>query len=174
MNIFNIGPTELLMILVIAIIVFGPNKIPEIGASIGKSLRQFRDASRELTNGINLEDLNPSEDPETGEAAAQATSESPAVGTPATEAAVAETPAADSPVAEVSPEPSPAPAVEPSSTPPAPPPYLATETPPPLVEPASATEPPRLPPAPQQRRFVVSREAWAKPPEEEPAHVEPA
>ena len=40
MNIFNIGPMELLMILVIVLIVFGPNKIPEIGASIGKMVRQ--------------------------------------------------------------------------------------------------------------------------------------
>lgn len=60
MNIFNIGPMELLLILVVVLIVFGPNKIPEVGAAIGKSLRQFREASKELTEELDLEELNPS------------------------------------------------------------------------------------------------------------------
>jgi TatA/E family protein of Tat protein translocase len=60
MNFFNIGPMELLLILVVVLVVFGPTKIPDIGASIGKSLRQFREASKELTENLDLEALNPS------------------------------------------------------------------------------------------------------------------
>lgn len=41
----NIGPTELLVILVIALIVFGPRKLPELGKSIGQAMAQFRRAS---------------------------------------------------------------------------------------------------------------------------------
>jgi sec-independent protein translocase protein TatA len=44
----DIGPQELLIILVIALIVFGPKKLPEIGRTLGKSLREFKRASNEL------------------------------------------------------------------------------------------------------------------------------
>lgn len=60
MNFFNIGPMELLLILTVILIVFGPDKIPDIAGSIGKSLRKFRDASKELSDEFDLEDLNPS------------------------------------------------------------------------------------------------------------------
>jgi TatA/E family protein of Tat protein translocase len=49
---FNVGPTELLVILVIALIVFGPNKLPEVGRSIGRGLREFRRASDEIRGEI--------------------------------------------------------------------------------------------------------------------------
>ena len=49
---FNIGPTELLVILVLALIVFGPTRLPEIGRSIGRSLREFRRASDEIRGEI--------------------------------------------------------------------------------------------------------------------------
>lgn len=41
----NIGPTELVIILVIALIVFGPRKLPELGKSLGQAMAQFRRAS---------------------------------------------------------------------------------------------------------------------------------
>ena len=41
----NLGWTEILVILVIALIVFGPRKLPELGKSLGQSLAQFRKAS---------------------------------------------------------------------------------------------------------------------------------
>lgn len=41
----NLGPTELIIILVIVIIIFGVGKLPEIGGALGKSIREFRDAS---------------------------------------------------------------------------------------------------------------------------------
>jgi sec-independent protein translocase protein TatA len=43
----NIGPTELIIILVIVLIIFGVGRLPEIGGAIGKSIREFRDASKE-------------------------------------------------------------------------------------------------------------------------------
>ena len=49
MEIFGMGPAEMVLILVIALIVFGPGKLPEIGAAIGRAIGDFRRASRELT-----------------------------------------------------------------------------------------------------------------------------
>lgn len=40
-----IGTSELLVVLVVALIVFGPRKLPELGRSLGAAMRQFRDAS---------------------------------------------------------------------------------------------------------------------------------
>ena len=48
MSFFGIGPLEMGMILVIAILVFGPKKLPEIGKSLGKTIRGFQEASREF------------------------------------------------------------------------------------------------------------------------------
>ncbi len=38
----NIGPMEILVVLVIALIVFGPKRLPELGKSVGKGIREFR------------------------------------------------------------------------------------------------------------------------------------
>jgi len=40
---FGLGAPELLLILVIALVVFGPGKLPSIGGALGKSLREFKD-----------------------------------------------------------------------------------------------------------------------------------
>jgi len=42
----NMGPLELIIILVIVFMVFGVGKLPEVGASIGKAIRSFRESSR--------------------------------------------------------------------------------------------------------------------------------
>ena len=47
MNIFGIGLPEMAVIFTIALLVFGPKKLPEIGRSIGKAIRGFQEASRE-------------------------------------------------------------------------------------------------------------------------------
>jgi sec-independent protein translocase protein TatA len=39
---FNIGPLELIVVLVIALIVFGPKRLPELGRSLGRGIREFR------------------------------------------------------------------------------------------------------------------------------------
>ena len=48
MNIFGIGLPEMGLIMVVALLVFGPKKLPEIGRSLGKALRSFQDASKEF------------------------------------------------------------------------------------------------------------------------------
>jgi TatA/E family protein of Tat protein translocase len=45
---FHMGTQELLIILVLALIIFGPKKLPEIGRSIGQGLRELKRASREV------------------------------------------------------------------------------------------------------------------------------
>jgi sec-independent protein translocase protein TatA len=40
----NVGPLELIVILAIALIVLGPKKLPEVGRSIGKGMREFKDS----------------------------------------------------------------------------------------------------------------------------------
>jgi sec-independent protein translocase protein TatA len=56
--VFGIGTQEMLLILVLALIVFGPKKLPEMGKSIGKSLRQFNQATQDIRDEFrfNLDD----------------------------------------------------------------------------------------------------------------------
>jgi len=51
----NIGAPELIIILVIALLVLGPGKLPEVGASIGKSLREFRKASSDVQEATKID-----------------------------------------------------------------------------------------------------------------------
>ncbi len=51
----NIGAPELIIILVIALLILGPGKLPEVGASIGKSLREFRKASSDVQEATKLD-----------------------------------------------------------------------------------------------------------------------
>ena len=48
----SIGMPELLIILTLALIIFGPRKLPELGRSLGKSLGEFKRASNELRNTL--------------------------------------------------------------------------------------------------------------------------
>lgn len=41
---FGIGPLELIIVLVIALLVFGPKKLPELGRSLGSGMREFKDS----------------------------------------------------------------------------------------------------------------------------------
>lgn len=50
------GPMELILILVVALLVFGPKKLPEIGRSIGKAIREFKSHSDKLTEELNFDD----------------------------------------------------------------------------------------------------------------------
>ena len=63
MNLGNLGFTELLMILVIVLVLFGARRVPEIGASIGKGIREFKknisDVDREVREP--LRDSRPAE-----------------------------------------------------------------------------------------------------------------
>ncbi|WP_017756806.1 twin-arginine translocase TatA/TatE family subunit [Calidifontibacillus oryziterrae] len=48
----NIGIPGLILILVLALIIFGPKKLPEIGSAAGQTLREFKKSARELTSDI--------------------------------------------------------------------------------------------------------------------------
>ena len=51
----SIGMPELIIIFVIALIIFGPRKLPELGRSLGKSLAELKKASNELRNTLEEE-----------------------------------------------------------------------------------------------------------------------
>src|ERR1700730_17547354 len=53
MNILGMGPMEVLLIVVLALIVFGPAKLPEIMAQVGKAIGDFRRATSELSDEFN-------------------------------------------------------------------------------------------------------------------------
>ena len=46
------GPWELILLLVIVLIIFGPGKLPDIGNAVGKGIREFRKASNELEESV--------------------------------------------------------------------------------------------------------------------------
>jgi TatA/E family protein of Tat protein translocase len=50
----NIGGTELLVILVVALVLLGPKRLPEIGDALGRTLRKFRQASRDIRDEIDV------------------------------------------------------------------------------------------------------------------------
>jgi len=52
---FGMGMQELIVIFVIALLVFGPKKLPEIGRSLGRGLAEFKRASEELKEGLAAE-----------------------------------------------------------------------------------------------------------------------
>jgi sec-independent protein translocase protein TatA len=51
----NIGPGELILILIIALVVLGPGKLPDVAASLGKSVREFRKAATDVTEAGKLD-----------------------------------------------------------------------------------------------------------------------
>ena len=49
---FNIGPVEIIVVLVLALVVFGPKRLPEMGKSIGKAIREFKSIGNEIQDEI--------------------------------------------------------------------------------------------------------------------------
>ena len=68
----SIGMPELIIILVIALIIFGPRKLPELGRSLGRSINEFKKASNELRSTLE-EEIRVEEVKERTQAAASAT-----------------------------------------------------------------------------------------------------
>jgi sec-independent protein translocase protein TatA len=53
---FNIGPMELVVVLVIALLVLGPKKLPEVGKSLGKGMREFKDSLSNISGDDDKEE----------------------------------------------------------------------------------------------------------------------
>lgn len=51
----NIGVPGLILILTVALVIFGPNKLPEIGRAFGRSIREFKRATEGITDDIKAE-----------------------------------------------------------------------------------------------------------------------
>jgi sec-independent protein translocase protein TatA len=92
----SIGMPELIIIFVIALIIFGPRKLPELGRSLGKSLAEFKKASNELKSTLE-EEIRLEEQRSTLEASKAATA-AQATTTAATATTAATVPHADEPV----------------------------------------------------------------------------
>ena len=86
---FGIGIPELVLILIVGLIVFGPGKLPEVGRALGKGLREFKKAQNALTTAMN--------EPETKPQAPAAPAQQPAA--PAAPVAQAQAPATQTPAA---------------------------------------------------------------------------
>ena len=91
---FDVGLQEMLLIGVIALLVFGPSKLPELGRMFGRAMREFRRASDEfrqtVETNLHVNDLDPVIQPPAAETPAPALpSETEATPAPETAAAVA-------------------------------------------------------------------------------------
>jgi TatA/E family protein of Tat protein translocase len=109
------GPLELVIILVIALLILGPGKLPEVGSALGKSIREFRKASSDVQEAVTLNvDTSPLPPAEANPSAAQSPVSpapptqiapvAPVAAAPAVPVAPVE-PLAQSPVAETPAEP---------------------------------------------------------------------
>jgi sec-independent protein translocase protein TatA len=76
----SLGMPELIVIFVIALVVFGPRKLPELGRSLGRGIAEFKKATNELQSTLEQE-INADEQ-RTKDAAAQATAHPDATHTP--------------------------------------------------------------------------------------------
>ena len=81
------GPLELVIILVIALLILGPGKLPDVGSALGKSIREFRKASSDVqdavTVNVDTSPLPPTPAPAPAAPAAPAAAVAAAVETPA-------------------------------------------------------------------------------------------
>jgi len=83
------GPLELVIILVIALLILGPGKLPDVGSALGKSIREFRKASSDVQEAVNVKvDTSP---------LPAATTTTPIDAAPAAPAPAAPAPAASAP-----------------------------------------------------------------------------
>ena len=52
---FNIGPFELLLVLILALLILGPGKLPEVGSALGRTIREFRKASTDVEESLRVD-----------------------------------------------------------------------------------------------------------------------
>ena len=55
MDFFGIGPFEILLILIIGLLIFGPDKLPQIGRDLGRTIRSFKKATTNLSAEVSRE-----------------------------------------------------------------------------------------------------------------------
>lgn len=55
----NIGPTELIFLLVFLLLIFGAKRLPELGSGLGKGIREFKRSMREINTEIERDDTPP-------------------------------------------------------------------------------------------------------------------
>ncbi|MBI5305558.1 MAG: twin-arginine translocase TatA/TatE family subunit [Chloroflexi bacterium] len=58
---FGLQPTHLVIILVVALLIFGPSRLPELGKAIGRTLKEFQSATKEATQSLNEELQKPAD-----------------------------------------------------------------------------------------------------------------
>jgi sec-independent protein translocase protein TatA len=68
---FGIGPLEIIIVLVIVLLIFGPKRLPDLGRSLGKGMREFKDS-------VTGKDDEPEELPEGSEAVSRSEERQPA------------------------------------------------------------------------------------------------
>lgn len=79
---FNIGPPELIVILLVALLIVGPKRLPEVGKSVGKALREIRRQTDEVRSSfeMNLDDDGDNHDESANEPVHDVTSSAPMAG----------------------------------------------------------------------------------------------
>ena len=60
---FGIQPWHLIVVAIVALLIFGPSRLPEIGRNIGKAITEFRRGAKEMTDGFKEEVTRPAENP---------------------------------------------------------------------------------------------------------------
>ena len=103
---FNIGPGELILFLIIALVVLGPGKLPDVAQSLGKSVREFRKAATDISDAGKLDAPPPSQ---------QATPPAPPLEAPATPVVPPASPADAAAVADAPPPAATAPKTDPDA-----------------------------------------------------------
>ena len=58
MGLGSIGPTELIIIFVIILLIFGGKKLPELAKGLGKGIREFKKATKDVQDDLNLDDID--------------------------------------------------------------------------------------------------------------------
>ncbi len=112
MGLPNIGPIELIIILAVLLLVVGPRRLPEMGQAVGKTIREFRKASTDITELATVSADAKTVSPAPAPVAAAAVSP-----TPVTAPASAETPVPAAPLADASVEAAPQPVQSPAPHP---------------------------------------------------------
>jgi sec-independent protein translocase protein TatA len=59
----SIGPMELIVVLVIALLVLGPKRLPEVGRSVGRGMREFKDSISGVSHDDDEDDVKPLRQP---------------------------------------------------------------------------------------------------------------